>query len=151
MTQTVPNPTEQLARFSRRGMYVMLVLVLALGAGTLATTLSPDGLGARLASRAYLLIPIVIILAVGGLQFTLRGRRWDPRSPEARAILDDELRQTSLARASRAALATVLIAQIPLGLLFMQLPARAVWAMAVSTITLGMATLIALFLYFDRE
>jgi hypothetical protein len=83
------------------------------------------------------------------------GRRWDPPSPEAKAILNDELRQTSLNRASRAALIVVLIAQLPLGLVFgmlAQLPAaRTAMAMAEATITLGMATLISLFLFFDRE
>ena len=58
-------------------------------------------------------------------------------------------------RASRVALIVVLMAQYPLVLLFefvMQLPPpRGAFAMAASTITLGLATLMALFLFFDRE
>jgi len=54
--------------------------------------------------------------------------------------------------AMRVAFIVVLIAQIPIGLLVAHLPSlRAVMAMAISTLTLGMATLIALFLFFSRE
>ena len=67
-------------------------------------------------------------------------------------IRQDEFRRVNLSRAQRAALIGVLILQIPLGLLFSHLPAmRAVIAMGVTTITLGMATVITLFLFFDRD
>ena len=155
MTEPIDNSSESLVRFSRRGMGTMLVIVLVFGATALAMTLWPEGAASRFMARAAWVFPIAIVVIGVALRATLRGRRWDPRSPEAKAILNDELRQTSLNRSSRAALIVVLVAQLPLGLLFgmlAQLPAtRTALAMAEATITLGMATLISLFLFFDRE
>jgi len=155
MTEPTDNPSESLVRFSRLSMSTMLVIVLILGATTLAMTLWAEGAASRFMAHASWVFPVAIVLLGVALRATLRGRRFDPRSPEAKAILNDELRQTSLNRASRAALIIVLIAQLPLGLLFgmlAQLPsARTAMAMAEATITLGMATFISLFLFFDRE
>src|SRR5450759_136864 len=144
MTEPTDDPSESLVRFSRRSMST-----------TLAMTLWAEGAASRFMAQAAWVVPIAIVILASALRATLRGRRWDPRSPEAKAILNDELRQTSLNRASRAALMVVLVAQLPLGLLFgmlAQLPAtRTALAMAEATITLVMATLISLFLFFDRE
>ncbi len=154
-TPSDDNASEHLVRFSRLGMRTMLVIVLAFGAATLAMTFWPEGAASRFMAQGSIYIPIAIVILVAALRGTLRGRRWDPRSPEARAILNDELRQTSLNRASRAALIVALVAQLPLALLFgtlTHLPAmRTGLAMAEATITLGWATFIALFLFFDRE
>jgi hypothetical protein len=55
-------------------------------------------------------------------------------------------------RAIRVAFFVILIAQIPIGLLVAPLPSlRAVMAMATTTLTLGMATFLALFLFFSRQ
>jgi uncharacterized membrane protein len=86
------------------------------------------------------------------LQRTLGDDRWDPRTAEVRAILEDEWRQRNMNRARRVAFAVVLVVQLPLGLLLAALPPlQAVMAMAAVTITVGLATLLALFLYFDRD
>jgi hypothetical protein len=156
MTDPTDNPSESLVRFSRRSMGALLVMVLFIGLGTLAMTLWPDAAASRRVEHAPWLFPVGTVVLFTALRLTLfRGQRWDPRSPEAKAILNDELRQTSLSRASRTALLVVLVAQLPLGLLFgilADLPAmRATLAMVESTIMLGMATFIALFLFFDRE
>ena len=133
----------------------MLAIVLVFGALTLAMTIWPEGAASRFMAQAAWVVPIAIVILVVALRSTLRGRRWDPRSPEAKAILNDELRQTSLNRSSRAALIVVLVAQLPLELLFgvlVQLSAtRTALAMAEATITLGLATLVSFFLFFDRE
>ncbi len=154
MSRPADHSHENLARFSRRSMGAMLAIVLILGALTLAITLWPEGAASRLVARASWAIPILIVLVVAALRTTLRGQRWDPRSPEARAILNDELRQTSLNRSSRVALMIVLLAELPLALLFgelLQLSAtRTALAMAEATITLGLATLLSLFLFLDR-
>lgn len=155
MTEPSDNPSESLVLFSRRSMSTLLGIVLVLGAAALAMTLWADGAAPRFMAQGSWVVPVAIVLLGVALRATLRGRRFDSRSPEAKAILNDELRQSSLSRASRAALTVVLIAQLPLGLLFgmlAQLPAaRTALAMAEATITLGMATLISLFLFFDRE
>jgi fatty acid desaturase len=95
--------------------------------------------------------PVAIALIAGGLHATLRGDRWDPRSVEARTLLDDEWRRQAMTRALRGAFGVVLAAQAPLALWLGGRPApgNAV-AMAIVTMTLGLATLCALFLAFDR-
>jgi hypothetical protein len=99
------------------------------------------------------LLPIAIAIGVVTLQrTTLRGDRWDPKSPEVQAVLQDEWRRASMDRAIRVAFFVILIAQIPIGLLVAPLPSlRAVMAMATTTLTLGMATFLALFLFFSRQ
>lgn len=155
MTAVADNSSEHLVRFSRRSMAAMLVIISGLGAMALGTTLWPEGPASRLMAQAAWVYPIAIVLLGAALRATLRGKSWDPRSPEAKAILNDELRQASIHRSSRAALIAVLAAQLPLSLLFGTLPPvsaiRTALAMAEATITLGMATFIALFLFLDRE
>jgi hypothetical protein len=91
------------------------------------------------------------MVGVAGRLLT-RGRAWDPKGLTEKKIQQDEFRQMNLSRAERVGLITVLVVQIPLGLLFAHLPAlRAVMAMGVATITLGMAVVITLFLFFDRD
>jgi hypothetical protein len=142
---------ERYLRYSHRGMVVILVLVIAVGAAFLAVALNPDGAVARLMPRLALSAPIAIALIAGALQWTLRGDRWDPAAPEARAVLDDEWRKVNLARAARWALGVVLSAQVPLALWLGGLPGpRGVLAQAVATMTLGMAALLGLFLFFQR-
>lgn len=154
MTALAHESSQALVRFSRRSMAAMLVIVPGFGAIALAMTLWPEGAASRLMAQAAWVYPIAVVLLGAALRATLRGKSWDPRSPEVKAILNDELRQDSLNRSSRTALIVVLIAQLPLALLFGALPVsptRTALAMAVATITLGMATFIALFLFLDRE
>jgi sulfite exporter TauE/SafE len=155
MTALADNSSEQLVRFSRRSMAAVLVIVAGTGAMALAMTLWPEGPASRFMETAGWVYPIAIVLLGAALRATLRGKSWDPRSPDAKAVLNDELRQDSLNRSSRAALIAVLVAEVPLALLFGTLAqasaTRTALAMAEATITLGMATFIALFLFLDRE
>ena len=152
-SQPSADQTELFLRVSRRGLLAVLITILILGGSMLGMALWPSSVLASWPSRLPWLLPMVMIFAMIGLHAPLRGRgrRWDPRSPEVKAIMEDEFRRTNMARAQRAAFMVVLIAQVPLALLLMHLPAmQAVLAMAVATITLGMVILIALFLFFDR-
>lgn len=155
MTALADDSSENLVRFSRRSLAAMLVIVPGLGVMALAMTLWPEGAASRFMATAGWVYPIAIVFLAAALRATLRGKSWDPRSPEAKAILNDELRQHSMNRSARAALIAVLAAQLPLALLFGTLPqvsaTRTALAMAEATITLGMATFIALFLFLDRE
>lgn len=146
-----PNETrsEKYLRFSRRSMTVLLLLVLAVGGVCVAMAFRPASPNWP---QAMLPLWIVAVVLVAGLQRTLGGDRWDPRTPEARAIVEDEWRRNNMDRARRVAFVVVLGAQLPLGLLLAVLePLQAVMAMATATVTLGLATLLALFLYFDRD
>lgn len=155
MTPPNENSVEVLQRFSRRSMVVLLFVVALLGGTGLALVLSPEGAVGRSANRAAWLIPVAIVITVTALQTTLRGRRWNPDSPEVRTIMQDEWRRTNMDRASRISLIVVLAAQWPLGIsigLLGNLPAlRTAMAMAAASITLGLVTVITLFLFFDRE
>ena len=155
MTALADNSSELLVRFSRRSMAALLVIVPGFGAMALAMTLWPEGAPSRFMAQAAWVYPIAIVFLGAALRATLRGKSWDPRSADTKAILNDELRQHSMNRSSRAALIAVLVAQVPLALLFGTLPqastTRTALAMAEATITLGMATFIALFLFLDRE
>jgi hypothetical protein len=152
MTKSIDSRPERYLRFSHRTMVVLLTLTILFGGLCLAMALLPGDTPRWIASA----VPLLGVAATIGLvvlqQTTLRGERWDPKSPEVQAVLQDEWRRTNMDRAMRVAFVVVLIAQIPIGLLVAHLPSlRAVMAMAVSTLTLGMATLIALFLFFSRE
>lgn len=144
--------TELLLRASRRGLWVVLGMVLLAGATVIAHEVRPGTILADWPSKAPWFIPVAGVFLVVLLNAPLRKHRWRAGAPEEQAILEDEFRQANLARAQRFALIVVLVAQVPLGLLFLDLTTEAaVMAMAVSSITLGMTALLAAFLYFDRE
>ncbi len=150
MAEPISNRSEIYLRFSRRSMAVVLMVVLMLSAMGIALTLH-----ANVPKTAIWLIPIAIAIAVVVLQSTTRGDRWDPESPEAKALLNDEWRQANLNRATRVAFGLTLLVQVPLGLLFaagLELQVQqAVTAMVISTTGFGVTSMISLFLWFDRE
>lgn len=152
MSDPTIDRSEHLLRFSRRSMMLSLVLILAMGSLSIALAISPHGAVSRFLTSAPWLIPLAIVLWVGVMQGTLRGNRWKPDSPEVQAIMNDEWRRANMDRAMRVTFVALLVVQVPLALVLVQLPTmRAVMAMAASTITLGLALLAGLFLYFDRE
>lgn len=140
-------------QFSRRKMAVLLVLVLVLGAIGLALMLTPVGPTWRSIALASVIPVALAILVVAHL--SVRSRRWAPTSPEVALAMQDEWRKTNMDRASRTALAVLLVAQWPLGLVlgfFTHLPQpRGALAMATATITLGIATQLGSFLFWDRD
>lgn len=146
------NETDLLLRASRRALFIVLLMILALGATVLGRALWPDSVLAMWPVRLPWLLPVLVVITLVAGRLLMRGRAWDPKGLEMKKIQQDEFRRMNLSRAQRAALVVVLVLQLPLGLLFVHLPAmRAVMAMGVTTITLAMATLISLFLFFDRD
>jgi hypothetical protein len=155
MDESNENSLEIFERFSRRSMVTLLFVVAILGGTALALILSPAGAVGRSAARASWLIPVAIVIAVAAAQSSLKGRRWNAASPEVAAIMQDEWRRTNMDRASRFSLIVVLAAQWPLGILIGVMGGvpsmRTAMAMAAASMTLGLMTLIALFLFFGRE
>lgn len=156
MTEPTEDRSELYLRFSRRGMAALLIMIVALGATALIMALQPDGAFARTLEKASWFFPIATIIGVGALQTSMRGKGWNPNSPEAKAVLNDEWRRTNLDRAMKVAFIVILVTQLPLGWLFGVMLAqlsvlRAVLGMAVSTITLGMTIFVATFLFLDRD
>src|SRR5205807_4207678 len=141
-----------LLRINRRSLAVLLAAILLLGAIFISTVLWPAGVLAQVVTRMPWLLPMLLAGSALLLRAPLKSRRWTPQAPEVRAIFDDEFRRANLARAQRVALVTVLLAQFPIGLLLMRLPgARVGMVMAGATVTVGMAAMVAAFLFCDRE
>jgi hypothetical protein len=156
VTQPTEDRSELYLRFSRRGMMLLLIVIVALGAVALAMALRPDSAIAQALERAPWFFPLATIIGVAVVQTSLRKNRWDPKSPEVQAIMNDEWRRTNLDRAMKIAFIAILVVQLPLGWLFGVMLAqlsvlRAVLGLAVSTITLGMTTFVATFLILDRD
>jgi hypothetical protein len=156
MIEPTEDRSELYLRFSRRSMAFLLIVIVALGAAALVMALQPDGAFSRTLEKTSWFFPIATIIGVGALQTTLRRNRWNPNSPEAKAILNDEWRRTNLDRAMKVAFIVLLVTQLPLGWLFGVMLAqlsvlRAVLGMAVSTVTLGMSIFVATFLVLDRD
>lgn len=139
---------ELLLRSSRRALFVVLIMIIGAAATLLAHALRPGTLLADWPSRGPWLIPVMIAM------FAAMAGTFGPRRPaeaEMRILLEDEFRKTNLARAQRVALIVVLLFQAPLAIVLSGLTTvAAVSAMAEATIAMGMVSLIASFLFFDR-
>ena len=155
MNPASEHPVEVFQRFSRRSMVALLFVIAILGGTALALILSPQGAVGRAANRMMWLIPVAIVIVVAAVQTSLKGARWDPKSAEVKTVMEDEWRRASMDRASRIALIVVVAAQWPLAMLLgfvAALPAhRTAMAMAAASMTVGLVTLIALFLAFERQ
>jgi putative flippase GtrA len=153
MSETAEHPSELFLRFSRRSMIALFAIVLLLGAAALALMLSPSHEAFRVVSLAAVAAIGVVLMIVVRMAF--QRRRWAEDAPEVKAVVYDDWRRTNMNRASRAALIVALTAQYPLALIFgfaMRLPAPVgAMAMMAATITIGLATLTGLFLFFDRD
>ena len=149
---TAAENAELYLRFQRRSLSILLVLIVLAGAFLLVTALHPNATLLGWVERAPFFFPMLIIVGVSAQQALMRKHRIALDSPEFKALMSDEWRRQSMDRATRGALVTALVAQLALPFLFGGLSTtRALWAMAATTVTLGLATQIALFLFFDRE
>ncbi len=146
------DTVEMLLRMNRRALAVLSLLIVFLGATAMAMALWPDTPLAEWPLRFPLLFPIAVLVAFFSLRFFGGGREFRADAAEVKVILNDDFRRANLLRAQRIALVLILIAQVPLGVLFMRVqPTRAVIGMGGTTIALGVSAVILLFLFFDRE
>src|SRR5438045_4162741 len=118
----MPEPTEDRSelylRFSRRGMAVLLIMIITLSAAALAMALRPGGAFSQALQKAPWFFPIATIIAAGVLQTSLRKNRWNPNSAEAKAIMNDEWRRMNLHRAMKVAFIVIMVTQLPMGWFF---------------------------------
>lgn len=143
------NDSDTLVRYSHRGLWTALILLLILAAWAVTVNLFPAR--AALAGKAALLLPLAIAIALGSMRASLRGLSGHPSSPAMKAVLEDELRQQSLQRAWRNGLLAVLLAQPLLSLLFaIAAPPQPVLLMASLTVLTGVATVLGSVLLYDR-
>lgn len=151
MNTTNMSEADQLLRYSRRGLWIALVLMVPIGAGGTAIIGFPGSAAAALAHSIWMLLPIFIVLAVAAMKSAARGARTDPAGAPMKAILGDELRQDSLKRCYRNAFLSMLIAQPLLAFAPTWIAvAHPAAVMACLTILTGMAVMFASLLYFDR-
>jgi hypothetical protein len=147
---TTFNETEELARYSRRSLWTMLVLVLLIGAWAAVSIGLPGTEAAAFASRFSIPLPAIIIVAAIALK-PAKGVRVDPSAPAMKAFLKDELRQASLNLACRNGFLSVLLVQPLLALAPTWIAvARPASMMACLTLTTGALVAIASMLYYDR-
>jgi hypothetical protein len=151
MTAEQYTESELLVKFSRRGLWVALVLLGILGAYAVVINLFPDSAVAAMANRLASMLPIAIIIALIALRSSLKATRIDPRTNSINILLQDELRQHSLNRAYRNALAAVLLTQPLLALLLMwtNLPYPVVLMSSVTAL-IGTGTVVCSMLTYDR-
>jgi hypothetical protein len=153
---SIAQRVERSLRVSRRGLFVVLAIVLIAATTLVAHALRPGSLLSDWPSKAPWLIPVAAVVAFGAMSgvLTHRGRASAAEAKDVmKTVLEDEFRQANLARAQRLALIAVLLAQIPLAALSLSglTVAAAVTVMAVTTATVGIGSLIVSFLVFDRE
>ena len=151
MSKALPDRTERILQHSRRGLWVVLAMLILLGSWLVLMSVNPEGELARAITKLLpTFLPIAIVLTVVWSRASLGGKPFNPKEPEARAVMEDELRVASLNRAFRAAFAAVLIAQPLLAWLLWQRPFGLI-LMGAFTAVLAVASLIAAFLVFDRD
>jgi hypothetical protein len=136
----------------RFGMFMVLTGVLIFGTIIVTNVFWPDAEVSKvLAQSAWgFAVPPVLMIFIN--QWGRRRNGISPETPEYKALMHDEWRRASMARASRGTLIVVLAAQVPLALLLVHMPTvRAVWGMVGLNITLELGSLVGLYLYFDRD
>jgi hypothetical protein len=154
MNEHANHPSDVFLRFSRRSMLATLIVVAILGGTTLTLMLAPQGAIGRASNLGWWLIPVLVAAAIA-VQTSVRRRRWSGDARAVEMVMQDELRRTNMDRAFRIALIATLGLQWPLAIAVSTIAwlngERAAMIMAASTITVGLLTLIASFLLFDRE
>lgn len=151
MSSDIANESELLEKASHRGLWFALILLLALGAYAVIINIFPASDAASLAGRAAGLLPIAIIVALAAMRSSLKGASTNPNSKAMKALLNDELRQQSLARAYRNALIATLLAQPLLAWLLNLAPLpQPVVLMASLSVLVGVATVLGSMLAYDR-
>lgn len=151
MQSKITSESDRLVAFSRRGLWVALALLVALGAYAVIINFDPNGDAAAMAQRMVVLLPVAIVVAVAAVGSSLKGARSDPNSPAMKAVLNDELRRRSLHLAYRNGLFAVLLAQPLLALVLVYVgAAHPVPLMASGTALCGVAAVLCSLLYLDR-
>jgi len=152
--QDTTDPISDRAEQNRRALLLVLGIVLLAAATLIAHAIRPGSFLSDWPSKTPWLIPIAIVLFATIYATTQRGRVSAAEAKEVmERVMEDEFRQTNLARAQRFALVAVIVAQIPLAMLSLTplTTAAAVTVMSVTTVTIGITTMIIAFLIFDRE
>ena len=144
MPGNVDDQTDKLVKNERRGVWLALVVVLVLAAAPV--------LGSDTRRALLLVLPIGIVFAVIWLgQQRTRGTK-HAVGERREAVMNDELRQSAIPRASQWAFFTVLGALAAFCLVRMVVSITlSGQILAALTVALGAIVFLALFLLFDRD
>lgn len=144
--------TDTLTRFTRRGLWLALLLILLLGGYAVLANAFPQSTASHYAGRLMSLLGIAIIVAVVWLASSRRGQRISATNPAMRAVMDDEWRHASMHKACRMGFFGMLSCQPLLGIAFLWIPLTAApQIMATVTIVVGVSVFLATFLFCDRQ
>jgi hypothetical protein len=142
--------TDLVVQYSRRQLWVALLLVLTLGTGALFALAFPGKASGTMQYVLMVLFPELVAIALASVR---RNKRVLAGIDAARmhAIVDDELRRHSLAKAWRNGFFVLLLAQPVLGL-------AVTWSgspypvalLTGATALAGVVTVLASVLYYDR-
>lgn len=152
MQRDTLNPTDTLTRFARRSLWLALILVLFLGVCALLAIAFPQSSAARYTGKLMALLPLAIVFAVVWVRSSLQGKSANAASESMRAVLNDELRQSSMQKAFRAAFWGTLLCQPVMGFAFVWMPLpSAPQIMATVTVLVGTCVFLGTFLLYDRQ
>ena len=148
MNTTTPNEAEILQRYSRRSLWIGMLLVLLIGAAASPSLAFPNTEVFRYLATW---LPIFTVCALFGLKRSAKGLRATPSAHAMKELMNDELRQQSLKLAYRNGFFAVLLVQPLLALAPMSIEvAYPAPFTACLTIITGVVVAIASLLYFDR-
>ena len=146
------TPSDRFLQHTRRKLTALLLATVLVGAASFAVVLSSGATAERWAVPTALLLTSVAILIL--VQLVAEGRKWRSGSPAVEAVRRDEWLRSNMDRATRGALALVLVAQFPLAILIgyaggLAQPQGPI-LMAALTFVIGVTSKIGLFLWFER-
>lgn len=151
MSQQTERHTDLVIRWSRRNLYVALVIVLIFGLSAIALTLFPGTDGGNIAGNSMRLLPVFIVIAIVGLRSSAKNLDTDPTHPTMKAIQEDELRKSSVNYAFRNGFGGMLLVQLILGVwLTFTSVANPVALMAEISTLMGVTCVLVSLLYYDR-
>lgn len=143
--------SELFVQFSRRGLWIALALLLALGGYAIVINVFPSSTTASSAHRLANILPLAITIAVAWVYLSLKGSTADRRGALMTEMLNDELRQHSLSLAYRNGLIAVLVGQPALALLVAWTALRfPELLMASATALIGTSVVLCTMLFYDR-
>ncbi len=148
MQESQLSQTDQLIKVSRTMLWFSLLIVVILGATSLAFNFFPEVVGTDKLTRLLQVLPVIII--VGLFAIRKKGIKLNPQDQAMKAILDDELRVASMHRAYRYGFLCLLVAQPIFALALQMVQKNDVWIMCTLSLITGLSVFIVSLLFLDR-
>lgn len=146
------TPSDRFLVHTRRKLTALLLITLLVGTASVAVVLTSGAAAERWAIPMAVVLTLVAIVVL--VQLAAEGRKWRPGMPAVEAVKRDEWLRANMDRATRGALAMVLVAQFPLAILIgyagsLAQPQGPI-LMAALTFVIGVTGQLGIFLWLDR-